>query len=135
MLPDHAPSQSELGDCPTGGDDSGDDMLFLAESIRDRIEDGGDNVWQAMTGGYITYSGELDCNLNGLPDACDIANGTSEDSNGTGIPDECDSTCVGDVDGDGDTDVNDVLMIINGFGDAYNVDDLLTTIAAVGCQG
>ncbi|MDG2476557.1 MAG: hypothetical protein P8M32_01505 [Phycisphaerales bacterium] len=97
--------------------------------------DGGDNVWQAMTGGYITYSGELDCNLNGLPDACDIANGTSEDSNGNGIPDECDSTCSGDVDGDGDSDVDDILAIINGFGGQYDVDDLLNTIADFGCTG
>ncbi|MBT5583586.1 MAG: hypothetical protein HOJ54_06255, partial [Phycisphaerae bacterium] len=97
--------------------------------------DGGDNVWQAMTGGYITYSGELDCNLNGIPDACDIANGTSEDSNGNGIPDECDSTCSGDVDGDGDSDVDDILAIINGFGGQYNVDDLLNTIADFGCTG
>ncbi|MDP7071246.1 MAG: hypothetical protein QF561_07885, partial [Phycisphaerales bacterium] len=29
-----------------------------------------DEVWQATAGGYITYSGEQDCNLNGVPDAC-----------------------------------------------------------------
>ena len=94
-----------------------------------------DEVWQAMTGGYITYSGEQDCNLNQVPDACDIANGTSEDANGNGIPDECDSTCIGDVDNDGDTDVDDILAIINGFGGDYNVDDLLTAISDFGCTG
>ncbi len=31
-----------------------------------------------------------DCNLNRVPDECDIANGTSKDCNGNGIPDECD---------------------------------------------
>ena len=31
-----------------------------------------------------------DCNGNGIDDATDIANGTSEDCNGNGIPDECD---------------------------------------------
>ncbi len=31
-----------------------------------------------------------DCNGNGVPDATDIANGTSDDCNGNGIPDECD---------------------------------------------
>jgi hypothetical protein len=112
----------------------GYDAEVLVEALF-QGRDSSDGVWQAAAGGYITYSGELDCNLNAIPDACDIANGTSMDSNGNGIPDECDSTCVGDVDGDGDTDVNDVLMIINGFGDAYNVDDLLTTIADFGCQG
>ena len=48
-----------------------------------------------------------DCNLNGVPDDCDIASGTSldvdgngvpdecEDCNGNGIPDECDLSCDG----------------------------------------
>jgi hypothetical protein len=30
-----------------------------------------------------------DCNGNGVPDDCDIADGTSEDANGNAIPDEC----------------------------------------------
>ncbi len=30
-----------------------------------------------------------DCNDNGVPDACDIEQGTSDDFNGNGIPDEC----------------------------------------------
>ena len=38
-----------------------------------------------------------DCNGNGIDDAIDIANGTSEDCNGNGVPDECDD----DRDGDG----------------------------------
>ena len=32
---------------------------------------------------------ELDCNGNGVPDACDIAAGTSVDADGDGVPDEC----------------------------------------------
>ena len=31
----------------------------------------------------------LDCNDNGIGDACDIADGTSLDENGDGVPDEC----------------------------------------------
>lgn len=31
-----------------------------------------------------------DCNTNGVPDECDIADGTSQDANGNGVPDECD---------------------------------------------
>jgi VCBS repeat protein len=31
-----------------------------------------------------------DCNSNGIPDECDIAQGTSKDCNGNKIPDECD---------------------------------------------
>ncbi len=41
-----------------------------------------------------------DCNQNGIPDSCDIANGTSHDNNSNGIPDECEdpvtSYCFGD---------------------------------------
>jgi hypothetical protein len=97
--------------------------------------DGFNVTWQDIAAGTITYQGELDCNDNGNPDACDIANGSSYDANGNGIPDECESTCSGDADGDGDTDVDDVLAIINGFGTTYDVDDLLNTIADFGCSG
>ncbi len=37
-----------------------------------------------------------DCNNNGLPDACDVASGTSEDCNSNGVPDECDPDCDND---------------------------------------
>jgi len=33
---------------------------------------------------------DMDCNANGVPDACDIADDTSRDCNANGIPDECD---------------------------------------------
>ena len=36
-----------------------------------------------------------DCNLNGIDDAIDIANGTSEDCTGNGTPDECEPDCNG----------------------------------------
>jgi predicted outer membrane repeat protein len=36
-----------------------------------------------------------DCNANGVPDECDIADGTSNDVNGNGIPDECELDCNG----------------------------------------
>ena len=32
----------------------------------------------------------LDCNSNGVPDECDLSSGVSEDCNTNGIPDECD---------------------------------------------
>ncbi|TVQ63907.1 MAG: hypothetical protein EA378_00500 [Phycisphaerales bacterium] len=39
----------------------------------------------------ICFPGEIvDCNNNGIDDACDIASGFSQDCNGNGIPDECD---------------------------------------------
>ena len=36
-----------------------------------------------------------DCNANGVPDECDIDDGTSNDVNGNGIPDECELDCNG----------------------------------------
>lgn len=48
-----------------------------------------------------------DCNGNGVPDTCDILNGTSADANGNGIPDECDDDCDGDgVPDDAESDCN-----------------------------
>jgi len=44
--------------------------------------------------------GEPDCNLNSIPDSCDIASGFSLDLNGNSIPDECEDPgipfCFGD---------------------------------------
>lgn len=50
-----------------------------------------------------------DCNDNGVWDVCDIAAGTSLDKDGDLVPDEC---CFGDVDRDGDVDVDDVIGVI-----------------------
>jgi glucose/arabinose dehydrogenase len=37
----------------------------------------------------VPATGSVDCNNNGVLDACDIAEGTSQDLNGNGVPDEC----------------------------------------------
>ncbi len=42
-----------------------------------------------------------DCNGNGIPDGCDIADGTSLDADGDGIPDECVQGTPGDLNCDG----------------------------------
>jgi len=36
------------------------------------------------------FDDRIDCNSNGVPDGCDIRDGTSRDCNTNGIPDECD---------------------------------------------
>ncbi|MCP3902114.1 MAG: hypothetical protein GY715_00645 [Planctomycetes bacterium] len=41
---------------------------------------------------YLGGAGD-DCNLNGVPDSCDIAGGISMDCNGNGTPDECENDC------------------------------------------
>ena len=53
----------------------------------------------------------VDCNNNGVPDATDTANGTSQDCNGNGIPDSCDFTSgfAKDCNGNGVPDSCDLL--------------------------
>jgi len=55
-----------------------------------------------------------DCNENAMPDECDIAQGTSEDVNQNGIPDECD--CPGDLDGDWNVDLSDLGQLLSHYG-------------------
>ncbi|MCH2154340.1 MAG: hypothetical protein MK089_13455, partial [Phycisphaerales bacterium] len=55
---------------------------------------------------------ETDCNGNGQWDVRDLALGVSQDLDGNGVPDEC-VTCPGDLDIDGDVDVNDILRLIS----------------------
>ena len=54
-----------------------------------------------------------DCNRNGIPDECDIADGSSKDLDGNGIPDECDRPVFhrGDPNGGGETDLSDAIYI------------------------
>ncbi|MBT7352162.1 MAG: hypothetical protein HN811_06840, partial [Phycisphaerae bacterium] len=76
-----------------------------------------------------------DCNENGVADACDIASGTSDDSDGNGIPDECESGgCDWDLNNDGTTSVDDLLILISGYPDIYDVDDLLELLSVFGCE-
>ena len=63
-----------------------------------------------------------DCNDNGIWDVCDIAEGTSLDKDGDLSPDEC---CFGDIDRDGDVDVDDIIqVIINWNQEGFNYADL-----------
>jgi hypothetical protein len=75
---------------------------------------------------YIYQSSTNDCNLNGIPDDCDIADGTSLDTNYDDIPDEC-ATLNGarsDFDGNGQVDIDDLLRLIGVFGGVGGVEDL-----------
>jgi len=96
--------------------------------------------WDPNVGNYLFYSQLFDdCNENGVPDGCDIYNGTSQDANGNGIPDECE--CPADFDGDGDVDTADLLFLlgawgtpdgdVDGDGDT-DTSDLLALLAAWG---
>ena len=63
---------------------------------------------------YPTIMPLTDCNGNGLPDSCDIANGDAKDANGNGIPDECD--VLGDIDGDGIVVGGDLILLLGAWG-------------------
>ena len=57
-------------------------------------EDAAGELYLCDAGGGRVYkivstTPALDCNANGVSDACDIGNGTSQDVNQDGIPDEC----------------------------------------------
>ena len=87
---------------------SADGMTIVG---RGRNPDGDTEAWIAHLGEAIA-----DCNTNGVPDADDIAAGTSQDCNTNGTPDECEP----DADDDGvidacdacpDSDSSDTVVI------------------------
>ncbi len=113
-------------------------MEHTSEILFEALFQGRDNddlVWQDTASTYIKYMGEKDCNGNLNPDACDIASGESGDDNGNGVPDECESGCEWDLDGDGMTSINDLLELIAGYPEHYEVNDLLGLLAEFGCGG
>ena len=57
----------------------------------------------------------LDCDFDGESDYCEIINGTSEDGNANQVPDDCE--CLGDSNGDGIVNVDDLVMLILSWGD------------------
>ena len=79
--------------------------------------DGLGNTWQDAANYSFDYEAIVDCNGNNVSDACDIANGDSQDADGNGVPDECDdSDCYGDINGDGGITVDDLLFLLGEFG-------------------
>ncbi len=42
--------------------------------------------------------------------------------------------CDGDINGDGLTNVHDLLAVIDGFGQTYGVDDVLLVMGDFGCS-
>ena len=53
----------------------------------------------------------VDCNLNNVPDECDLAGSTSYDCNLNQVPDECETLSGPDADADGDVDLDDYRML------------------------
>jgi len=81
----------------------------------------------------------VDCNNNGEPDGCDIAQGVSDDNNSNGVPDECENGA--DFNGDDHVNIDDLLFLLDAWGtpdadlngDAVtDVSDLLVLLSAWG---
>jgi hypothetical protein len=64
------------------------------------------------------FSGEPDCNENGLPDRCDILGGRSGDQDGDQVPDECQGgkQLPGDCNQDRDLDISDAVCLLGRSG-------------------
>ena len=84
---------------------------------------------------YVVRNIYSDCNGNGISDACDITDGTSDDIDNNGVPDECEVNCVNlftgggectssDFNNDGVVDVDDLLQLIGAWGNSGGVEDL-----------
>ncbi len=56
---------------------------------------GNDHGLQFATGFDFVPGFAIDCNVNEMPDSCDIASGTSQDTDSNGVPDECQVDCNG----------------------------------------
>lgn len=54
----------------------------------------------------------IDCNANGVDDACEVSRGFARDLNGNGIPDTC---CPIDIDGSRVVNTQDIFAFINAF--------------------
>jgi glucose/arabinose dehydrogenase len=79
-----------VGKATACGLEAGPDGLYMSELYFDT------GTGATLPGARIlriSYDPSWDCNANGVPDACDIADGTSSDGDGNGVPDECD--CAG----------------------------------------
>ena len=75
------------------------------------------NHWAIGTSG--------DCNGNGIPDGCDIANGLEIDDDHDGVPDRCvGAACPEDLSGDGQVNGEDLGLLFVEWGMADSAADL-----------
>ena len=81
-------------------DCDGDGVLDACQIDEDTVVPGDPDA-----GPFFCETGcDPDCNVNGIPDSCDIAAGGSSDLDGNGVPDECE-----DCNGNGTPDSIDIL--------------------------
>lgn len=75
---------------------------------------GGDDC-DTGTAFMLAVSG-VDCNGNGIADACDFIEGILHDDDENGIPDECELECPVDLDGDGTVSAADLAQLLGSWG-------------------
>ncbi|MDA0933517.1 MAG: PQQ-dependent sugar dehydrogenase [Planctomycetota bacterium] len=78
-------SEFYLDSNTSGPTDVGGRILRISYGDAQDCNANGAPDWCEIANGYVS-----DCNLNGLPDSCDIRAGTSTDFDANGVPDECD---------------------------------------------
>jgi hypothetical protein len=116
--PPDVPSVLTIGAPVSFGEDAAGEMYILDQA--------GNQVFKIVAGSG--FSGP-DCNTNGSPDDCDIANGSALDANADGIPDSCQGPTCNDIDfnNDGlfpdDTDLIAFLTVLAG-GACANCDSI-----------
>jgi len=69
----------------------------------------------------LSYLGAqpADCNLNGVLDSCELADGLSPDTNNNGVPDTCETpftACPGDFDGNNTVSGSDLGALLGSWG-------------------
>jgi CxxC motif-containing protein (DUF1111 family) len=139
--------------CYTGadvlyGNPKTENLPDLPCAVSDIDQDGDIDV-DDLASFMLVYNGaRRDCNQNGIVDLLEIADGSLADADFNGIPDACEPTCDQDTNGSGGVDVDDLLTVINEWGDcddppapcsgdltlsrSVDVDDLLALINAWG---
>jgi hypothetical protein len=112
------------------------ELVIAPEIFNSAIESGSGSISFVFTPSFAVSAGQCspsslvvsmeylpiaqgDCNGNGNPDACDVADDISSDMNGNGIPDECEALpCAGDFNGDGAVSGQDLGIILGAWGAA-----------------
>jgi hypothetical protein len=85
---------------PITGTDSNSCVIDLARALAQGTDgtafsstDPNADLPSAVVSTVLQY---CDCNTNGVPDGCDLSEGTSQDCQPNNIPDECEADCSGD---------------------------------------